>query len=148
MTPGSFSGFLSIAHTARREWRVLEDFSYCTRAGRIHTIPEGFVINGTSSPRIVWWLYPPMGGRYDEASAVHDYLYATAEQHTGTDHGHLSRGEADTVLKEGMEVKQLRGSAVQTIYRMIRMWGWKAWRSHRKRVRREATNRAASRLGV
>lgn len=139
MTPGSFSGYLSIAHTDRRKWRVLMDFSYCTDEGRVFTIPAGFTINGTSSPRILWWLYPPMGGRYDEAAAMHDYLYATAELHEGNDHGHLSRGEADSVLHEGMKVKQLRGSAVATIYRVIRATGWKAWRSHRKRVKREAT---------
>ena len=37
------------------------------------TVPAGFITDGVTSPRILWWLYPPVG-RYFAAAAVHDYL--------------------------------------------------------------------------
>ncbi len=36
-------------------------------------IPKGFVTDGASVPRMLWWLFPPTG-RYMEAALLHDYL--------------------------------------------------------------------------
>lgn len=36
-------------------------------------IPAGFVTDGASTPRLLWWLFPPVG-RYFVAAAYHDYL--------------------------------------------------------------------------
>lgn len=36
-------------------------------------VPAGFVTDGASVPRLLWWLFPPTG-RYFLAAVVHDYL--------------------------------------------------------------------------
>lgn len=36
-------------------------------------VPEGFVTDGASVPRLLWWLFPPTG-RYFTAAVVHDWL--------------------------------------------------------------------------
>ena len=38
-----------------------------------HVVPPGFVTDGASVPRLLWWLFPPTG-RYFKAAAVHDWL--------------------------------------------------------------------------
>lgn len=37
------------------------------------TIPKGFTTDGSSSPRLLWFLFPPVC-RYFPAAAVHDFL--------------------------------------------------------------------------
>jgi len=37
-------------------------------------IPKGFVFNGSSSPRFLWWSFPPYGDFFF-AAILHDYLY-------------------------------------------------------------------------
>jgi hypothetical protein len=37
-------------------------------------IPKGFAFNGSSSPRFLWWLFPPYGDFFF-AAIIHDYLY-------------------------------------------------------------------------
>lgn len=36
-------------------------------------IPRGFITDGASVPRWLWWLFPPID-RYFTAALVHDYL--------------------------------------------------------------------------
>jgi len=36
-------------------------------------VPKGFITDGASIPRGLWWLFPPVG-RYFKAAVVHDYL--------------------------------------------------------------------------
>jgi hypothetical protein len=37
-------------------------------------IPKGFIFNGSSSPRCLWWLFPSYGDFFF-AAIIHDYLY-------------------------------------------------------------------------
>ncbi len=39
-------------------------------------VPSGFVSDGATVPRFLWWLFPPVG-RYFAAAIVHDYLLAS-----------------------------------------------------------------------
>lgn len=135
MMSSTFSGPLRLEHLDGRRWLVLEAFAFTTAAGRTFTVPAGFVTDGASVPRPLWWLYPPFGGEYDEAATVHDYLYAHAERFEGDDEGHISRGQADDVMKEAMDAKGLRPSAVFTIHRSVRLGGWLTWRRHRQAAR-------------
>jgi hypothetical protein len=38
-------------------------------------IPKGFIFNGSSSPRFLWWLFPSYGDFFF-AAIIHDYLYS------------------------------------------------------------------------
>lgn len=41
------------------------------------TVPDGFITDGASVPRIFWWVASPSGDLF-EASVVHDYMYKNA----------------------------------------------------------------------
>src|SRR3990167_5824766 len=86
---------LSVSPIGPQAWRVNGDLLCETPYGRIG-VPVGFVTDGASVPRPVWFLYPPMGGDYDAAAVLHDYAYRNAGA-LG-----LNRGQADRLLKDGM----------------------------------------------
>lgn len=46
------------------------------------TIPFGFVSDGASLPRFLWWFMPPWGDRATRAAILHDWLYWNYEQGT------------------------------------------------------------------
>lgn len=48
-------------------------------------VPEGFITDGASVPRFLWWLFPPVG-RYFITAAYHDRLVRE---------GWVSRANAD-----------------------------------------------------
>lgn len=49
-------------------WKVMKEFTY-----RGYHIPAGFVTDGVTSPRALWWFEPPCGKCF-EAAILHDYL--------------------------------------------------------------------------
>src|SRR5574341_241530 len=133
LTPGSCSGDPLIRKLNNaRLWRLEEPLAYRARDGRVFLVPAGFITDGASLPRPLWFLYPPFGGEYDRAAIVHDCLYQHAELFTGTDHGHFSRGEADRLMLEMMEVDEFRLTGRRVVYRGIRSGGWWSWRKYRK----------------
>lgn len=133
LTPGTFLTPLVLRHMGGRKYCVEQDFAYVTRAGRILTVPAGFVTDGGSVPRLLWSLYPPFGSDCDEAYVLHDYAYA----HVDT--WGLSRGEADALMREVMEVKGFRQSGRFTVWAGVRLGGWLTWRRHRQREQEQAT---------
>tara|TARA_R110001583_G_scaffold25218_6_gene91459 strand:+ start:5555 stop:5947 length:393 start_codon:yes stop_codon:yes gene_type:complete len=61
-------------HIGGDTWRLTERLSYSHRSGRAIVIPEGFVCDGDSVPRIPF-IYALYKGRAIQAAWVHDYLY-------------------------------------------------------------------------
>lgn len=90
---------------------------------RVLTIPAGFVTDLASIPQVLWNILPPIG-RYDHAAVVHDFLY----QNNG-----VTRAQADVVLREAMEVKQVPAWMRWTIYSGVRVGGWLPWKRYRSR---------------
>jgi hypothetical protein len=120
-----------------RRWVVVTALAYRTRdQRRLIVVPAGFETDGASVPRPLWWLYPPLGGDYDRAAVVHDYLYREAERLEGDDHGHLSRAEADRIFWEAMGAEGFRWSGRVVIYSGVRAGGWAAWRRYREAASR------------
>ncbi|RUT32648.1 DUF1353 domain-containing protein [Arsenicitalea aurantiaca] len=65
--------------------RIVLDFGDWGSAGRIAilveplawrgiTVPAGFMSDGASVPRPLWWFLPPWGDRATAAALIHDYL--------------------------------------------------------------------------
>lgn len=129
---GAFSCEPRIRKVGKRRWRLEDDLVYRARDGRLFIIPAGTETDGASVPRFVWWLYPPIGDAYDRAAFLHDFLYQHVELFEGSDHGHMSRGEADGLFLEAMEVDGFRWTGRQTVHKAVRAGGWRAWRKHRK----------------
>ena len=92
----------------RSLWRLERDLIYRTTEGETVTIPQGFVTDLASVPRLFWDLFPP-DGPWTEAAVVHDALYFTrggADLWQGrrciSRAAPYSRAECDGVLREAM----------------------------------------------
>lgn len=72
------------------KWILLRDFTYM---GIV--VPEGYIFNGSSVPRVFWWLYPPSYAPAWKASCIHDYCYSHY-------YPYISKRDADKLLKNIM----------------------------------------------
>ena len=109
-----------------RRFRVLEGFVFIPIDGKsIIRVPEGFVTDFASIPRFFWRMWPPVGGDYDKAAVVHDYLYDNP--------GDRTRVECDDVLKDAMETLGVGRFTRFCIYRGVRLGGRGIWNNHRQR---------------
>lgn len=58
----------------KNKYRLLEDLNVQLSNDDIINIKQGFIWDGSSVPRFLWWLLPP-DGDFELASLIHDYLY-------------------------------------------------------------------------
>lgn len=89
--------------------------AYAGRTG-FH-VPSGFVSDGASTPRCLWWLFPKFGD-YITAAIVHDYCYR---------YGLYSRRVADGIFREVAE-RTSSSLKARLMYWAVRAFGWVAWR--------------------
>lgn len=106
-------------------WRVKDTFKfyYGNEENPYWVIvPAGFLTDGASVPRILWWLLPPWSA-YSQAAAVHDYLleYATSYHHGRQ--VNVTRGQADRVFRDAMRVAGIGTWPRQVMYVGVRLWG-------------------------
>lgn len=78
-------------------------------------VPQGFVSNGTSIPRILWSIWPPHD-YYVKAAILHDYLY---------NRGIGTRKEADKVFYEALKVLGTPTWLSKCFYWGVRLFGKK-----------------------
>ncbi len=86
------------------------------------TVPEGFISNGNSTPKILWSIIPPLAGEYGEAGIVHDYLYSIA---SGDEY---NRRDSDMIH---FSIGRYRGANLikaRLIYRSLRIFGESRWK--------------------
>jgi hypothetical protein len=113
-----------VAEKSGEFWIIRQPFVYQSDvAQRVFSVPEGFLTDLASVPRvpIAYWL---AGGECDEAAVIHDYAYAK---------GMVPRAMADAVFKEAALVSGQSAWRVQLMFLGIRLGGWKAWNDHRSR---------------
>lgn len=94
-------------------FRILEDIEYKTEAYGNIKVPEGFVTDLASTPRIVWSFFPPHG-KYAPASILHDYLYTTG---TG------SKYSADNTFLEVMTQLEVPYFRRKLVYLAVKLFG-------------------------
>lgn len=68
-------GKLRALATENRRWILLEDWLFKLPNGKIIVIPEGFILDGASVPKPLWFLLSPIGILLIPA-IIHDYAYA------------------------------------------------------------------------
>lgn len=85
-------------------------------------VPEGYLTDGASVPRIFWNIVPPWG-IYGQAAIVHDYLY----QHlTIMVHGNpnkITRRYADKIFLEAMTVLEVPAYLKYPMYYAVSLFG-------------------------
>jgi len=97
-------------------------FRYVSSHGII-TVPTGFITDGASVPRIFWPIFDPFGG-YFHAAIIHDYLYSR----WSTAHFNCDRATADLIFKEAMWNRGIGCMTRETIYRAVRLCGWRSYK--------------------
>lgn len=85
-------------------------------------VPEGFVCDLTSVPRVFWQAMRPEG-RYAYAAVVHDYLYWMQDR---------SREEADRIFRFALEDSKVDATIIAGIYSAVSLVGQSSWDQNRK----------------
>ena len=93
-------------------------------------VPEGFVTDFASVPRLFWSIFPPLGP-WALAAILHDWLYQTCGEF-----GKYTRKQADEIFREAMEeiAKHREDGEPKAwkralLYRAVRLGGGKGWGS-------------------
>ena len=98
-------------------WRPNQGQTY-----QLVDVPEGFVTDLASVPRIFWQVLRPEG-RYAYAAVVHDYLYWTQTR---------PRHEADQILNFAMQDSRVSDAQRWAIYQAVDKFGQEAWDNNRR----------------
>lgn len=94
-------------------WKLVPGFRYYVGSedsGIYVDIPTGFLTDGATIPRFLWWLLPPIG-EYSQATTLHDRLCGVYEI-TVVKNGNatqikIDRKEVDRILNEAMGVLEV-----------------------------------------
>lgn len=97
-------------------------------------IDQGFPTDGNSRPWFLGWVIPKFG-RYTKAAVVHDKLYAHPWIYVSEkdESYRVDRKQADKIMREALEVLKCATWRINFVYYGLRVFGWWAWRKHRKR---------------
>jgi hypothetical protein len=106
----------------RRLIRLLEPLVYVRANGERIVVPAEFVSDGASIPRLLRAIFSPYG-LYLESAVLHDYLYNT---------GLYTRAESDAIFREAMASQEVVWAKRETLYRGVRVGGWRAWGGYRR----------------
>jgi len=87
----------------------------------IITVPSGFVTDGASVPRIFWNIFSPFGS-YFRAAVIHDYLYSPLN-------AKFNRKQSDGIFLDGMRELGVGWLKRKMIYRAVRMFGMRSFKS-------------------
>lgn len=121
---------------------VLTDWFIFSIDGKRYEVPPGFVINGASSPQLLYSVCAPMAGPFGQASIPHDWFYDVE----GPD---VSRFYADYVLYKWGRMhgaSLIRAQAVKTV---LNLCGWAAYKTGKDKItKKSAYHYAQARLRV
>lgn len=88
-----FLDTLNVNTIDNRTWKLTKSLSYITKSGDTITVPEKFITDLASTPRILWWFLSPWD--IARAAVIHDFMYCRSETY--------SRKLADSVFLEAMK---------------------------------------------
>lgn len=104
-------------------WRLLAPLTYDSDVlGDSVTVPEGFVTDFASVPRVLG-LYDLEGGRCNKAAVIHDYLYTAGSAGLLP----VDRVTADGVLAEAILASGYGMATATIFYAAVRAGGVSHW---------------------
>lgn len=113
-----------VAEKDGKVWTVMQPLIYMSDvASKVFVVPEGFVTDFASVPRIPL-AFLLTGDSAHQAATLHDRLYSTGE---------LPREMADAVFKEAAIVSGEPSWKATLMWMGVRAGGWMAWNDHRAR---------------
>lgn len=99
-------------------WELVEEFEYhvgSVDSNEVICVPQGFITDFASIPRIFWNILPPWG-KYGKAAIIYDYLYSNNEVYV------YDRKRSDQIFLEGMEVLNVPGWKRNIMYLAVRIF--------------------------
>lgn len=96
---------------------LVQDVSYeigFAGSGIFVTVPDGFMTDLASVPRLLWPLVPPHSPDYAAAAVVHDFLYEWKQ-------GLFTRVVADAIFYEAMRVLGVPAWRAVVMYLAVRL---------------------------
>lgn len=117
-----FDRNLIVEKISDRHWRTYVEFNYTLDNGVVITVPEGFITDFASIPRVFWIFLPP-DGIYTQSAVLHDYLYNRKL---------YTRDFCDKLFLEAMEVLKVKKYIRNIMYYAVRAFGWIPWNFGKK----------------
>lgn len=108
-----------------KHWKLKADFPFeYNHEGKklVGVVPEGFVTNFHSVPRILWPIIHPF--EFGQAATVHDYLYRIQEP----------RGLGDEIYLAALTKCGAGEARRKTMFSAVRIFGWIPYRKHKERL--------------
>jgi len=105
--------YVEILNGGRKRKLVKKLIYYSKSLNQMVAVPEGFITDFASVPRIFWNILPP-SGKYTKAAVLHDYFYQT----------HLvDKKTADIIFKEAMECLGVSKFKIWCMYNAVKFFG-------------------------
>lgn len=127
---GEPGGRVVVTPLDARRWRLLEPVAYAGQTDRF-LVPEGYVTDFASVPRIAVWLIPTYG-RYTAPAILHDYLITDC----------IPAGRITSTDTDGLFRRAMREAGVPPVRRWL-MWAGVRWGAAFNRRRRAGWWRTA-----
>lgn len=99
-----------------RVWVTQKNFNYVTKDGFEVEVPEGYLTDLDSVPRIPF-IYAWLKGRAIKSAVIHDWLY----------YNKADRKQADNIFLEAMKDEGVPVYRRVPIYLAVRAFGWLAY---------------------
>lgn len=130
----------------RDYWRVVTAFRFYSKFENERyyaLVPAGFLTDGASIPRLLWWLFPPWG-RYGQAAALHDRLCECPQLFNDSVIHTVSRKYVDRVLYDAMLYVGVPKWKAKLMYLGVRVYArWPFRRVNRlRRAQKQALEKA------
>lgn len=109
-----------LTYRGKAIWRLEKPYLY-THYKAVIQVPEGFLFDLASVPRILWWAIAPFELSV-VAPMIHDFLYERGGM------GIFTREEADQVFLEIMLGEGVAAWRRRIAYRAVRLFAGGAWR--------------------
>jgi hypothetical protein len=109
------------------KYQLLKDLKIQLTDGNIITIPQGFVWDLSSVPRMLWWLLPP-DGDFGIAYIIHDYLWVYKHQFNYSQKWTDQEMKRWAMASSGTNGPSLCNLDIWARYLGVRAFGWLVWK--------------------
>lgn len=99
-------------------------------------VPAGFLTDGASVPKPLWFILPPWG-RYGQAAVLHDILCEGKTMFHSEVPVAVSRKKADHIFRDAMKVAGVNLFERTVMFLAVRAWGIFGWKQSKKRMEKK-----------
>lgn len=120
-------------------YKVTKSFRYYLSEAEKDTwayVPAGFLTDGASVPKPLWWILPPWG-RYGQAAVLHDILCETRTMFRNEVPFTINRKRADHIFRDAMSAAGVNVFERTVMFVAVRAWGIFGWSPSKKRMEKK-----------